>query len=218
MRITTRVSWDWDGNLLGWEGYEYDGPVASAKGGTGMASQNFNTANAMNQGLYGQAESLQGQLLPFLQQEMLNPQGMGPQGVNQLVTSGGQAVSGELGQAREAASLRASRMGNPSSTAAIEDAATRAGLRQQSNNILGINEEDLKLKLAQQQAGAQGLGALGAQDLNAALSSLGLSNQAVSDYTAAWKASNPMQMIDQATQAVGNLGGAAANFAKAAGG
>ena len=91
-------------------------------------------------------------------------------------------------------------------------------MRQQSNNILGINEEDLKLKLAQQQAGAQGLGALGAQDLNAALSSLGLSNQAVSDYTAAWKASNPMQMIDQATQAVGNLGGAAANFAKAAGG
>ena len=44
MIVTTRVVWDWDGNVLARESYEYDGPVELAKGG-GYAQQNMATAN-----------------------------------------------------------------------------------------------------------------------------------------------------------------------------
>lgn len=35
MQITTKAVYDWDGNLLEWEGYDYEGPVALACWGSG---------------------------------------------------------------------------------------------------------------------------------------------------------------------------------------
>lgn len=217
--ITVNPSFDIDTfELLAHDGqYEYAGPIAECKGGTDMAQQNFNTANALNSQYNTQAQQAQGEILPFLKAEMTNPAGFGQQGTNELLTAGGQATSGAVGAGDEAAKLRASRLGNPSSSGSIIDAIARSGMQQQSGNALDVNTQNLQEKLKQQQAGESGIAGLGGQDLSAALSSLGLSNTAVEDYTKAWSASNPLTQIDQTLGALGQLGQGVAAGAKAFG-
>jgi len=181
-------------------------PVPMNKGGTQQAQQNINTANAQNSQLFGESQAEQNTILPFLQQEMTNPQGFGQTGVNEMLTAGGEATSGAVGAGNEAANLRASRLGNPSSTASIIDAVARSGAAQQSKNALGVDQANLQEKLKQQQAGAAGIENIGNTDLKAALDSLGLSNQAVGDYTNAYKASNPLNYIAPIIGGLGSLG------------
>jgi hypothetical protein len=192
--------------------FEYCGPVAECKGGMEQAQQNINTADKLSSGYATQEQGIQNQLLPFLTAETTNPQGFGTQGTNELLSSGGQAVSGAVGAGDEAAKLRASRLGNPSSSGSIIDAVARSGMQQQSDNALGINTENLGEKLKQQQAGATGLGELGGKDMSAALSSLGLSNNAIEDYTKAYSATGgPLgpfgQAISNLGQGVGGIAG-----------
>jgi len=156
--------------------------------GVDAAEANNATANSLQNTFAQQGQAEQAQVLPFLNQEMLNPQGFGQQGVNELQTAGGQAVSGAVGNANQAANLRASRSGNASSTGAIIDAASRGGMQQQSNNALGINTANLQEKLAQQQAGEQGIASLSSGNIGESLQSLGLSNQAQQGITQAYTA------------------------------
>ena len=65
MKITTRISWSWDGTLLEYEGYEYSGPVALAcgapSGQTELASEQasyYQTLTANAQAEFGQASAL----------------------------------------------------------------------------------------------------------------------------------------------------------------
>lgn len=220
MRITINPVFDIEtGKLVAHDGqYEYAGPVALAKDGTAQAQNNINTATGLESTYAGDATQANNEVLPFLNSEMTNPQGFGQTGVNELNTAGGQAVSGAVGAGDEAANLRASRTGNPSSSASIIDAITRSGAQQQSNNALGVDTANLKEKLAQQQAGASGIAAQGGQDLNAALSALGLNNGAVGDYTKASEASNPLNMIEGILGAAGKgAEGIGAGIGKAGG-
>lgn len=212
MRITLNPVFDIEsGRRISHDGqYEYDGPVAEMKGGTEQAQANINTANQENQQLMQQGQAEQNQILPFLSSEITNPQGFGTTGVNELETAGGQATSGALGQATESANLRASRMGNPSSTASIIDAAARAAGAQQSTNALDVNKSNLMEKLNQQQAGEQGIGALSAGNIGESLSSLGLSNQAVNSLIQAKANTNPLNEIGGFIGDIGKGVGAAA--------
>jgi hypothetical protein len=168
------------------------------KGGTSQAQQNINTADAENAQLSQEGQAEQQQVLPFLQSEMTNPVGFGTQGTNELLTAGGQATSGATGAATEAANLRASRTGNPSTSGSIIDAAARSGQQQQSNNALGVNEANLQEQLNQQQAGEQGISSIASGNIGESLSALGLSNQAVSDYITAANNTNPLKEIQGA--------------------
>jgi hypothetical protein len=212
MRITLNPTFSIEtGELISHGGqWEHEGYCIFLKGGTAQAQKNIDTANNENSQLFGQGQQEQAQILPFLQQEMTNPQGIGEAGRNQLLTAGGEATSGALANAKEEANLRASRMGNPASTASIIDAATRSGAQQQSKNALDVNQLDLQTKLAQQQAGEQGIGALSSGNIGESLSALGLSNQAVDDYIKAYSANNPLTTISNAIGAVGKGVGAAA--------
>jgi hypothetical protein len=212
MRITLNPTFDIEtGELISHDGqYEYGGKCEFLKGGTAQAQQNINTANNENSTLFNQGQQEQAQILPFLQQEMTNPQGLGASGRNELLTSGGEATSGALANAKEEANLRASRTGNTASTASIIDAATRAGAQQQSTNALDVGKADLQTKLAQQQAGEQGIASLSGGNIGESLSALGLSNQAVDDYIKAYSANNPLTTISNAIGAVGKGVGAAA--------
>jgi len=192
-------------------------PIAMNKGGTTQAQQNINTANTENAGLYGQGEAAQNEILPFLTSEVTNPQGFGQTGVNELQTAGGEATSGAVGAGNEAALLKASRSGNPSDTGSIIDALARTGAQQQSKNTLGINTSNLQEKLSQQQAGAQGIESMGNSDIKAALDALGLSNEAVSDYTKAYQTTNPLTLISGITGAAGGIGQGIGAGLKAAG-
>ncbi len=207
-QITVNPSFDIaSGALVAHDGqYDYCGPVAECKGGTEQAQQNINTADKLSSGYATQEQGIQNQLLPFLTAETTNPQGFGQQGTNELLSSGGQEVSGAVGAGDEAAKLRASRLGNPSSSGSIIDAVARSGMAQQSDNALGINTENLGEKLKQQQAGATGIADIGGHDLQAALSSLGMSNDAVSDYIKASAANNPLNTLNGVLQAAGGIG------------
>jgi hypothetical protein len=180
-------------------------PRAMNKGGTSLAQENVTNADNASSSLLQQGQAEQAQVLPFLQSEMNNPQGFGQQGTNELMTAGGQATSGAVGGANEAAQLRASRSGNPSSSASIIDAAARGGAQQQSNNALGIDTANLQQKEAQQQAGAQGISALSGGNIGESLSALGLSNQAVQDYTNAYTKTDWQSSLGAVAGAAGKL-------------
>ena len=178
MRVTTRAEYDWNGNLLKWEGYDYDGEVALAKGGQQVTAQNAKGAQTNSTAEQGNATADYNTLLPLFQQEATNPTGLGQLGLGALTTAGGEATAGALGAGKEAATLRASRAGNPSSTASIIDALGRSAMNQQSNNALKTGMENEQVKLGQQQAGLSGIENLGNESQNAALNYLGLSNTA----------------------------------------
>lgn len=107
-----------------------------------------------------------------------------------MQTQGGQATSGALGQDSEAATLAASRTGNPAAINGVIDESSRNAMRQQSENTLGIDLQDAKLKQQQQQFGAAGLGSLYGEDTAAALRALGLEDDTINAWTGAKKAAN----------------------------
>lgn len=193
-------------------------PRAMNKGGTSEAQSNIAKGDTYSQNLMNEGQTEQNQILPFLSSEMTNPQGFGTTGTNELLTAGGQATSGALGQAEEAANLRASRSGNPSSTGSIIDAAARSSGQQESNNALGINEANLQEKLAQQQAGEQGIASIASGNIGESLSALGLSNQAVQEYITAANNTNPVTQFAKLTGGGGGgaIGGGMADVGNAA--
>ena len=178
-------------------------PVPVNKFGTDQAKTNSGTATGLESQFSTDATAAQNELMPFLNSEMTNPQGFGSTGVNELNTAGGQAVSGAVGAGDEAARLRASRTGNPSSSSSIIDAVARTGAQQQSKNALGVDTANLQEKLKQQQAGAGGIADIGNTDLKAALDALGLNTGAVNSWTDAFKATNPINEIGTILGAVG---------------
>jgi hypothetical protein len=138
----------------------------------------------------GRGKDDRSQIFPFLTNELDNPQGFGKDALSQMLTQGGEAVSGATGAAGEAANLNASRTGNTAAVPGIIDSTARNAMRQQSNNALDVNIQDAMLKQKQQQAGATGLEGLYGADISSALKSMGLENDTLGEWTKA----------DQATQ------------------
>src|ERR1700685_443525 len=156
-----------------------------AKGATKAAENNVGVGDADSSQFLTPANQVASSELPFLQNELTNPQGMGQQALNQTITQGGQATAGALGAGKEAALLNASRTGNTAAVPGVLDATTPQAMRQQSNNVLGTNLQTTQLKQQQQQAGVSGLEKMYGTDVGAALQSLGLSNSAIGNWTGA---------------------------------
>ncbi len=159
-----------------------------AKGASKTASTNSGIGQSYSEGYQGGASGISSTELPFLQNELTNPQGFGQPAVNQMETQGGQAVAGAAGAGTEAADLLASRTGNTAAVPGVIDNSTRNAMKQQSNNVLSVDQANNQAKLQQQQEGSEGLEKMYGTDVTAALNALGLSNQAVSDWT---QADNP---------------------------
>jgi len=144
----------------------------------GQASQNATTAQGWGNTYNADASSTLGEVQPFLQQELLDPQGLGTSTVNQMKTQGGEAAAGAVGQAKEAGMLNASRTGNTAAVPGIIDAAARSAQSGETSAANNVDIQNAELKNAQQQAGASGLEGVYGKELGASLQSLGLSNQA----------------------------------------
>jgi hypothetical protein len=161
-----------------------------AKGASQAAQTNTGIGRSYSEGYQGQVGQIQGEELPFLTNELTNPQGYGAQQIAQMETAGGQATAGAAGAGKEAATLNASRTGNTAAIPGVIDATTRAAMAQQSNNALGIQQANANLKQQQQQEGVSGLEQMYGTDVNAALNALGLSTSAINAQTAADQESN----------------------------
>lgn len=218
MRITVNPSFSWETlKLVAHDGVlEYYGTVIELKGGASAAPAKslINTSGNLAAADTGEANGIEGQILPFLSGELTNPQGMGQQGLGEAETAGGQAVAGSLAGAEQQGKLGAARTGNPASIQAINDATTRAGMRQQSNNALDTNLENTNLKLAQQQAGAGGLERLFGQNQSAGLESLGIENNAISNYIKSKQ--SQIEEFPADANAVANLASGAGKLASGA--
>jgi len=162
------------------------GPVNKGDAAKGDALTNATTGQQGYGTLLGEGQADQAGVLPFLNQEVTNPQGYGQPALNAMTTATGQATSGATTSADQAAKLQAARTGNPAAQSAIIANAARTGQNAQSNANLDTQIGNAELKQKQQQAGAQGLTQMAGLDTNAALESLGLSNSAIN----AWSGAN----------------------------
>jgi hypothetical protein len=154
------------------------GSAAAAKNQTGVSNayaSSFNKSGIQDRGA----------VEPFLQGEINDPQGYGQDAVNQMLTQGGESVSGATGAADEKANLLAARTGNTSSLPGIVGANARDAMKQNSDNALTIALKNADLKQHQQQAGASGLENLYGEDTGSVLKSLGLADQSIQDWTGA---------------------------------
>lgn len=141
---------------------------------------------------------------PFLTNELTNPQGFGADTIAQMLTQGGQAVSGATGAAKEAATLNASRTGNAAAIPGIIDATARNAMKQGSDNALNVNIKNALLKNEQQQDAAKGLEALYGEDVGSALRAMGLQNESLNAGTGASRAAN--ENIWGPVKTIGSLG------------
>ena len=173
------------------ESIPYDGPWAELKGAgqQGAARANVGTGANYSNSLYGMGTANEADVMPFLQQEVYNPQGYGQPAMNLATTQAGQAASGKVADATEKANLRAARSGNLAGQSAIIDSASRSGANALTNAQTGAQLANDKAKLSQQQAGAKGMLDLSGQNLRDSLASLGLSNEAINAWSGAKKAS-----------------------------
>lgn len=175
----------------------------------GQASQNASTAQGWGNTYNADASSTLGEVQPFLQDELLNPQGFGSQTVDEMKTQTGESVAGGVGQAKEAALLNASRTGNTAAVPGIIDAAARSGMQTETGAANNVDIQNAELKQQQQQSGAAGLEGIYGKELGASLNSLGLSNQAAQVENTA--AQSGFQDVMGIVQAAGSLGTAGAN-------
>jgi len=127
----------------------------------------------------GNANALYSKLFPTLSAEATNPQGYGPTDLAAMNTASQQSVGGSTAGAVGEGNLTAARTRNSGGFAPALDESVRSGQRQLSENAVGIQGENAKLKQAQQQAGISGLTGLYGTNSDAMLKALGLGNQSL---------------------------------------
>lgn len=152
----------------------------------GQALKNAGTGAADSNALMTEGQSIEGGVLPFLKEEVTNPQGFGQQTLGQMTTAADQSAAGSLSQANEAAKLRAARTGNQAGGSAIIDAAARSGGKSMVDANLETNIANAQEKMKQQQAGAAGMESLAGTNIGDSLKALGISDEAVN----AWSGAN----------------------------
>lgn len=142
-----------------------------ASGGSGVKSDALNSYGTVQ----GQANGAYGVANPIYQQMAQRPQGYTPQQMADQTTASLQSLGGANAAVAGEGALAAARTNNGGGyQAAIDDAARQSGA-QQSQNVLGIQNQSDMLQRQQQQEGLQGLsneygtaGSLGLGYLNAA--------------------------------------------------
>ena len=142
------------------------------------AQNTYNTASNLTGSSQTKADALYGQLAPAYQQEATNPTGFNPTEMSDMTTSAEQSAGGAAGTAKgELGTLTAANRNIGGVAPAIDQSARDAG-KTLSADSLGIQGDNARLKLQQQQEGLAGLSGLEGQQNNDVLSSLGLQTSA----------------------------------------
>lgn len=169
-------------------GLEHNPWPVMGKGDAAKKDALTNATTGQTEGgtLFGEGQANQNAVLPFLKNEVVNPQGFGQSTTNAMTTDVGQATSGALSDATNRAKLLSARTGNTGGQSAIIGAAARDASKAQTGGNLDVQIANAKAKLAQQQSGAAGLEGMAGMDTSAGLNALGLSNESIN----AWSNAN----------------------------
>lgn len=169
------------------------------------------TTAASNSGAQlGAANNLASLLVPTLENQVTNPEGINPTDLAALRTSNEQAAGGEAASAVGAGGLRAARTRNAGAPAA----ATAQGIQNAGEHLsmanLDTNLANQKAKLAQSSQAESGLQGLYGTDLNAGNNALG---QVAGDVNANTQAENASydwasDIFDPILSAAGGVGAA----------
>ena len=120
-----------------------------ASGAEGQANANANTFMANSNALYSE-------LAPTLQNEVAHPSGYNPSDLAAMQTEAAQTAGGGNASAVGQGGLFAARTGNKGAAGAAIPAGVRAANENQSQNLLGIQTANARLKEQQRQAGITG--------------------------------------------------------------
>lgn len=107
MKITTKAVYDWEGNLLEWQGYEYDGPLAECKRDKAKetAQNQMNLMNELTQKNLATQLGMVQPLVPSLQAEYQNPTGFTPEMLaamrSQMIQNTGMMGNSAMNQAKQ---------------------------------------------------------------------------------------------------------------------
>lgn len=156
------------------------------------AQQQFNTAanvaGATGSQLQSEGQAIQSTLTPFLTSELTAQHSMSPEQLNQLLTSAGAGAGGATGAFAGQAELEAARTGQGAgASSALMDSLARGRQQAMAKSSEGIAAQDVRGALANRQAAAQQLGAMGQADIGDALKAMGLQTQDISGEVEAGK-------------------------------
>ncbi len=161
-----------------------------SRGATSAAISNTATGQQDASSLLNAANTAGAPAQSFFQNELNNPQGFSPQQLASMTTASQQSLGGNQAGAVGAGNLLAARTGNAAGLTGALDQSARNNAKQSSQNNLGIQTNQANLQQQQQQSGAQGLESIYGKDLASSLQSLGLSNQAIGQWTNAANETN----------------------------
>ena len=173
------------------------------------ATKNITTANTNASGYQAAAGGDSSALTPYYTKNLIAPQGYSPAETAQMLTSSSQSLGGgqsaEMGQGN----LMAARDRNAAGVSAGSDEVARDAMKQQSQNALGVQTASTNLADQRQSDAASGLSSLYNTNTSALLSSLGLSNSAISALTAAnaQSATNWTTPLNDATSVASSFAG-----------
>lgn len=177
--------------------------------GQSMANSTYNTSKGLESGAQSNATSLYNQLMPEFSSEATNPQGFGSADLAAMNTAGQQSTGGAVASAKGEGALQAARTRNSAGIAPAIEESARDAMRTNSENALGVQEANAKLKQIQKQEGLSGLSSLYGTNTNEVLSSLGLENAATNDYVNAGNSGwfqNMTGLMSGIGQAAGGIG------------
>ena len=184
-------------------GYDYHGPMALAiKAATKAASGAASTAQQSGAQYGNQAAGIGGTLVPQLTQEAQHPTGINPTDLNSMLVAGQQGAGGSNSGIAGQAGLTAARTRNTGALSGVLDQASRNKTQSNSQNALGVQNENTQTKLKQQQAGLSGLEGLYGTDVNAGLKAQSL----VPSDVDAWAKADQTGWLQQTLGTLGTLG------------
>jgi hypothetical protein len=131
-------------------------------------------ANATASNFSAGATNIGSTLVPFEQKQLTNPSGISPTDKNAMLVAGEQGAGGANAGIAGQAGLTAARTRNTGALSGVLDQAARDKTQQLSSNALGVQNENTKVKLGQQNQAASALSGLYGTDVNADLKAQGL--------------------------------------------
>ena len=176
-------------------------PIAGIKKATGAAQSAAGTA-AKTGGTYGEeAADIESSLVPTLQQDVRNPQGLTPAQQNNMLVQGLGAAGGAASGIAGEAGLAAARSRNVGGTAGVLDEAAREKMRTSAGVGLDVATKNAMLQQQQRASALKQLEGLYGTDVGAQLKAQSLVPEDIN----AWANANNtgwLQNVDQTITAL----------------
>lgn len=161
----------------------YAGVKKAEKAAQGAASTAAGTAT----GYGANAGDIGSTLVPYEKGQLTHPTGINPTDRNNMLVAGEQGAGGANAGIVGQANLEAARTHNTGALSGVLGEAARAKTRQLSQNALGVENENTKVKLGQQDEAAKALAALYGTDVGAQLKAQGLVPEDINAWSNAGK-------------------------------